>query len=205
MFNWFSKKKDKDLMQDNEQFKEGTKFKWIKGDRFGTVCTLKNIKNNFFVFTDGTKCHLSMLNDMIIQSVGDEPVLDEIELLKQGVGINNQPPGNVIHEVAVQPAVVATPTFVLNNNTQSIQINNINPVIAILDKQNIKPSKIELTFEVKIPKDDLIAVLNSSFDNADEEISKWVALQITHDKIFSSLKNSIKKPKYIKQRGPISD
>jgi len=161
------------------------KYQWIKGDNTGTIETFVETVDGFMVFESKRKLNQQLLGEFMIQIHSDADVLKmeptkalDIEA-ETGLKYENSNKNTPIQQAAqkVEPA---------------------NPIRILLEKQSKNNKvKIELEFEVNVPKKEVIELLQDTFDeDVNEEVIKFSKDKLNKqeiiDKVYSRLEEAIK-------------
>lgn len=180
---WLKKlfKKDKMLTTEELQsLKESLAlvpaYQWVKTELTGTVCYFSDITFGdgvlFVEFTDGSRINYNLLDEMMVK-------LDSVD---QALDINTQPvslnqPVNQIGQAIIRPVAAIKE----------------NPIHSLLKKQKPNGVGVDISLELNMPPKDLYKVLESSFDNAQDEIVEFIVADINIDNIRASVKEAIRK------------
>lgn len=150
-------------------------YKWTKGDNDGEICEYENLFKDpttgiiWINFKGGSRINYSLMNDFMLQI---EPTA-----VKQGVTeqVANMPIRNVM----------------LSDNKAKVTLPD-NPIVSLLQKQ--KPNWVEVGINLKLnlPTKSLYNVLNSSFEDAEDEIIEFVVKDLDIELIKDSLRINIK-------------
>jgi hypothetical protein len=144
---------------------EQEKLQWIKGEKFGTVETVKGIDNEWTLFVSGCRIATNLISEFL------EPVHGA------PLDFNNSP------KPIAPKAINATPT------PQS------SPIRTLFDKQKKNDKvKLNLTFPIEVPKKAIYEIISSSFDTdeVNNELESFIKNQVSEDLILDSLFDSIK-------------
>jgi hypothetical protein len=156
---------------------QGMMFEWIKGDLAGSTNTFKELREageNFFIeFIEGGRIN--------------EDLVDEYTLFYPApAGIQNLP--------SVEKS--STVTSIVYGESQKPGINTDSPIYSLLEKQKKNMVEVSIKIELNLPSKELYSVLSSSFDDAENEITKFVIDGIDIEDIKKSLSESIKRNYY---------
>lgn len=148
---------------------EEVKLQWIKGDKFGTVETVKGIDNEWTLFNSGGRIATNLISEFL------EPV--------DGEPLNFDPPTPALKRAAeVYKEKVPT------------QEATSSPIRTLFDKQKKNDKiKLNLTFPIEVPKKAIYEIISSSFDadEVNDELESFIKNQISDDLILDSLFDSI--------------
>lgn len=183
MWNLLKKIRKKSKMENIEEIdielldKELSPFvyKWTKGDNDGEICEYENLFKDpttgiiWINFRGGSRINYLLLNDFMLQI--------EPSAIKQGA----------IEQVANIPIR----NVMLSDNKAKVTLPD-NPIVSLLQKQ--KPNWVEVGINLKLnlPTKSLYNVLNSSFDDAEDEIIEFVVKDLDIELIKDSLRINIK-------------
>jgi hypothetical protein len=150
-------------------------YKWTKGDNDGEICEYENLFKDpttgiiWINFRGGSRINYLLLNDFMLQI--------EPSAIKQGA----------IEQVANIPIR----NVMLSDNKAKVTLPD-NPIVSLLQKQ--KPNWVEVGINLKLnlPTKSLYNVLNSSFDDAEDEIIEFVVKDLDIELIKDSLRINIK-------------
>jgi hypothetical protein len=150
-------------------------YKWTKGDNDGEICEYENLFKDpttgiiWINFKGGSRINYLLLNDFMLQI---EPTA-----VKQGA----------IEQVANMPVR----NVMLSDNKAKVTLPD-NPIVSLLEKQ--KPNWVEVGINLKLnlPTKSLYNVLNSSFEDAEDEIIEFVVKDLDIELIKDSLRINIK-------------
>ena len=150
-------------------------YKWTKGDNDGEICEYENLFKDpttgiiWINFKGGSRINYLLLNDFMLQI---EPTA-----VKQGA----------IEQVANMPVR----NVMLSDNKAKVTLPD-NPIVSLLEKQ--KPNWVEVGINLKLnlPTKSLYNVLNSSFEDAENEIIEFVVKDLDIELIKDSLRINIK-------------
>ena len=149
---------------------EQEKLQWIKGEKFGTVETVKGIDNEWTLFVGGGRIATNLISEFL------EPVHGAPLDFNPTVPALTQPPTAHKEKILPQPEVAS-------------------PIRTLFDKQKKNDKvKLNLTFPIEVPKKAIYEIISSSFD-ADEvnnELESFIKNQVSEDLILDSLFDSIK-------------
>tara|TARA_R100001163_G_scaffold62133_1_gene52647 strand:- start:7 stop:516 length:510 start_codon:yes stop_codon:yes gene_type:complete len=157
--------KNKTKPEVTKEVEEIVYWQWIKGEKSGRVVSIKDIDDKWINFNEGGRLAKD-LKDEFLQ------VLDK----------------DLTQDLAPKP-VIPQPT------QANIPTEKTSPIRLLLDKQK-KLDKIPLglSFKVNAPKQDIMLVLENSFDlnELNQEVEKFIEDQLDTKEIIKTLKDSIK-------------
>lgn len=160
---------------------EEVKLQWIKGDKFGTVETIKGTDNEWTLFNSGGRIATNLIPEFL------EPV--------NGEPLDFDPPTPALKKAAeVYKQKVPTQEVISS------------PIRTLFDKQKKNDKiKLNLTFPIEVPKKAIYEIISSSFDSEEvnDELESFIKDQISEDLILDSLFDSIKE--LIKTRYKLTD
>ena len=150
-------------------------YKWTKGDNSGTVCEYEDIFKDpttgiiWINFKGGTRINYSLLEEYMI------PIDSSAIVHSEPIVYETTPIRNVMISDARAKAKVPD-----------------NPIVSLLEKQ--KPNWVEVGINLKLnlPTKNLYSVLNSSFEDAEDEIIEFVVRDLDIELIKESLRINIK-------------
>lgn len=150
---------------------EQERFQWIKGDKIGTVETVKGIDGEWTTFESGRRINTGLIPEFLMV-VNGEPL-----------DFSEPPPP----KPALQKAAKTHKEKVVSQPTAS-------PIRTLFDKQKKNDKiKLNLSFPIEVPKEGIYEIISSSFD-ADEvntELESFIKDQISESLIKDSLIQSI--------------
>lgn len=150
-------------------------YKWTKGDNSGTVCEYEDIFKDpttgiiWINFKGGTRINYSLLEEYMI------PIDSSAIVHSEPIVYGTTPIRNVM--ISDARAKTKVPD---------------NPIVSLLEKQ--KPNWVEVGINLKLnlPTKNLYSVLNSSFEDAEDEIIEFVVRDLDIELIKESLRINIK-------------
>jgi hypothetical protein len=187
LISLFKTKKQKPKMEAKEKNIEdlrlkyqGMMFEWIKGDLAGSTNLYKEVKQNgdlFFIeFLEGGRIN--------------EDLIEEYTLFY---------PAPPQHSQSPQPLPIAekssSVTSIVYGESNSVQDPN-SPIYTLLRKQKKNMVEVSIKIELNLPSKELYSVLSSSFEDAENEIIKFVLDGVDIENIKGSLSESIKRNYY---------
>jgi hypothetical protein len=159
---------------------QGMMFEWIKGDLAGTTNLYKEVKQNgdlFFIeFLEGGRIN--------------EELIEEYTLYYPAPLVNTQIP-NPLAGIEKSSSVTS---IVYGESHPNSDPNS--PIYTLLRKQKKNMVEVSIKIELNLPSKDLYSVLSSSFEDAENEIIKFVLDGVDIEDIKKSLSESIKRNYY---------
>jgi hypothetical protein len=156
---------------------QGMMFEWIKGDLVGTTNTFKELREageNFFIeFIEGGRIN--------------EDLVDEYTLFYPA-------PAEIQNLPSIEKS--STVTSIVYGESQKSGVNTDSPIYSLLEKQKKNMVEVSIKIELNLPSKELYSVLSSSFEDAENEITKFVIDGIDIEDIKKSLSESIKRNYY---------
>ena len=156
---------------------QGMMFEWIKGDLAGTTNTFKELREageNFFIeFIEGGRIN--------------EDLVDEYTLFYPA-------PAEIQNLPSIEKS--STVTSIVYGESQKSGVNTDSPIYSLLEKQKKNMVEVSIKIELNLPSKELYSVLSSSFEDAENEITKFVIDGIDIEDIKKSLSESIKRNYY---------
>jgi len=152
-------------------------FQWIKGDYEGKISTVVDtfIEDNieFLVFEDGSQCNSALIGEYIINIPEGEspriPVVTNQELHQKRQA---EPVLKEYKEAAVDKLT--------------------HPVHDLLKISKKKKTKLEISIDIDMPSDELIRIINDSYENGDDIIGEYLVSAINQQIIMSQIENLVK-------------
>jgi hypothetical protein len=149
---------------------EEKKLQWIKGDKLGTVESIKDTEGTWTTFHSGNRIATNLISEFL------EPL--------DGEPLEFDPPA---------PALIkAAEVYKEKVPTQEAASS---PIRTLFDKQKKNDKvKLNLTFPIEVPKKAIYEIISSSFDSneVNDELESFIKDQISEDLILNSLFESIK-------------
>jgi hypothetical protein len=150
-------------------------YKWTKGDNAGNVCEYESIFKDpttgivWINFKGGTRINYSLVNEYMMQ-IDSSPIVQSAPVIEHQVPVKN---------------------VMLSEGKTKIKVSD-NPIVSLLEKQ--KPNWVEVGINLKLnlPTKNLYNVLNSSFEDAEDEIIEFVVRDLDIEIIKESLRINIK-------------
>ena len=149
---------------------EQERLQWIKGDKFGSVETIKGTEGEWTTFEGGGRIATNLLSEFL------EPL--------NGEPLDFNPPTPAL----TKEAEVYKEKLPPKKETSS-------PIRTLFDKQKKNDKvKLNLTFPIEVPKKAIYEIISSSFDSEEvnDELESFIKNQISEDLILDSLFDSIK-------------
>ena len=157
---------------------QGMMFEWIKGDLSGSTNVYKEIKQigeNFFIeFAEGGRIN--------------EDLVEEYTLFYPS------PPSLPNPSIPVEKS--SSVTSIVYGESSNNSLNPDSPIYNLLKKQKKNMVEVSIKIELNLPSKDLYTVLSSSFEDAENEIIKFVIDGVDIENLKKSLSDSIKKNYY---------
>lgn len=149
-------------------------YKWTKGDNSGDVCEYENVFKDpttgiiWINFKGGTRINYALLEEYMIQ-------------IDSSAIVHSEP---ITQQLPVRNVMIA-------DSKSKPQLPD-NPIVSLLEKQ--KPNWVEVGINLKLnlPTKNLYNVLNSSFEDAEEEIIEFVVRDLDIELIKESLRINIR-------------
>lgn len=131
--------------------KPGT-FQWVRGERLGEIVksTGKSIidgDTEYIIFEDGSQCNMGLVGEWIVP------------IESAAIHMNPQPDQSLRIQQKNESA---------NHNTGS------NPVFDLLNRSRKKSAKMEISITVSMPSDELIRVIDDSYENGTRSIGEYL-------------------------------
>ena len=150
-------------------------YKWTKGDNAGNVCEYESIFKDpttgivWINFKGGTRINYSLVNEYMMQ-IDSSSIIQSAPVIEHQVPVKN---------------------VMLSEGKTKIKVSD-NPIVSLLEKQ--KPNWVEVGINLKLnlPTKNLYNVLNSSFEDAEDEIIEFVVRDLDIEIIKESLRINIK-------------
>jgi len=150
-------------------------YKWTKGDNAGNVCEYESIFKDpttgiiWINFKGGTRINYSLVNEYMMQ-IDSSSIVQSAPVIEHQVPVKN---------------------VMLSEGKTKIKVSD-NPIVSLLEKQ--KPNWVEVGINLKLnlPTKNLYNVLNSSFEDAEDEIIEFVVRDLDIEIIKESLRINIK-------------
>ena len=186
LISFFKTKKQDSKMETKEKNLEdltlkyrGMVFEWIKGDLTGSSNLFKGVKQtgeNFFIeFVEGGRIN--------------EELVEEYTLFYPA------PPTPQPLQISGSPEKSSTVTSIVYGESQKAS-NPDSPIYNLLVKQKKNMVEVSIKIELNLPSKELYSVLSSSFEDAENEIIKFVIDGVDIEDIKKSLSESIKRNYY---------
>lgn len=149
-------------------------YKWTKGDNSGDVCEYDNIFKDpttgiiWINFKGGSRINYALMEEYMIQI--DSSAIVHTQPINQSLPLKN--------------------VMIADNRPKNVIPDN--PIVSLLEKQ--KPNWVEVGINLKLnlPTKNLYNVLNSSFEDAEEEIIEFVVRDLDIELIKESLRINIR-------------
>jgi hypothetical protein len=149
---------------------EQERLQWIKGDKIGTVETVKGIDGEWTTFESGRRINTGLIPEFLM-AVNGEPL-----------DFSETPPNPALQKAAktYKEKAVSPPTA--------------SPIRTLFDKQKKNDKiKLNLSFPIEVPKEGIYEIISSSFDvdEVNTELESFIKDQISESLIKDSLIQSI--------------
>ena len=143
-------------------------YQWIKGEHIGQIrksdgSTITEGNLEFLVFTDGSRCNTSLINDYIIQIESEDP--SDLILL------NDLAPQPLTRVEESKPTFSPPPVAPQQVTETPISLS---PLESILHTSKKVKKRVTITVEVEVPPADLIKVVAASFEDGDKQVLKYL-------------------------------
>ena len=151
---------------------DNVKLQWVKGDKFGSVETIKGIDGEWTLFESGGRISTNLISEFL-QAVNGQP-------LDFG---------------SPTPVVEKDGHHIASEIVPPQKTNDQSPIRTLFDKQKKNDKvKLNLIFPIEVPKEDIYEIISSSFDTdeVNEELESFIKNQISEDLILDRLFDSIK-------------
>ena len=151
---------------------DNVKLQWVKGDKFGSVETIKGIDGEWTLFESGGRISTNLISEFL-----------EV--------VNGQP----LDFGSPTPVVEKDGHHIASEIVPPQKTNDQSPIRTLFDKQKKNDKvKLNLIFPIEVPKEDIYEIISSSFDTdeVNEELESFIKNQISEDLILDSLFDSIK-------------
>ena len=154
--------------------KKTSYFQWIRGEQIGKIVksfgeTFIDDNIEFIIFEDGSQCNTALIGEWLSPIDGPQNAL-----------ILPEP------DPIPQPVAVAKPTPVRKEASVS------NPIHDLLRVSKKKKMKIQLNLEVEMPSEDLIKVINDSYDNGSSEIGNFLVASVSQEVIMEQIEKILR-------------
>ena len=187
LISFFKTKKQPSEMETKEKNLEdltlkyrGMMFEWIKGDLAGSTNLFKEVKQtgeNFFIeFQEGGRIN--------------EDLVEEYTLFYPSP-LQLQSP-----QPQTTPEKSSTVTSIVYGGSSQNSYETDSPIYNLLRKQKKNMVEVSIKIELNLPSKELYGVLSTSFEDAENEIIKFVIDGVDIEDIKKSLSESIKRNYY---------
>jgi len=174
IFDFLKRKKKmapEQLQHIKDQLSKVKSFQWVKSERTGQVTHLKDVVEDdgivWVQFTNDSRINYDLLNEYIIMLMPGEQELDLDLPLKVSAKVSSAAPAQVKKQDS--------------------------PIHALLKKQKENRVSIDIQVDLNVPAPELFAVLNQSFENAEDEIISYALLDLNMDIVKKAVGDAIKK------------
>lgn len=158
--------------------KKTSYFQWVRGEQIGKIVksfgeTFIDDNIEFMIFEDGSQCNTALIGEWLSPIEGPQNALilpepDPIQKPVNNIDRHSHPPPS-------QKAQVAS-----------------NPIHDLLRVSKKKKMKIQLNLEVEMPSEDLIKVINDSYDNGTAEIGNFLVASINQEVIMEQIEKILR-------------
>ncbi len=136
----------------------------------------------FLVFEDGSQCNVQLIGEWVvpIDSINDAPYVEEPSqlLVDRGGEVKRVDHSHQNTERAQE--------------TVKAPVSITNPVHELLKISKKKTVKLQFTFEVEMPPEDLIRVVNDSYDNGIDTMCEYLISTANHDKVLEQMNAAVR-------------
>jgi hypothetical protein len=165
-------------------------FEWVKTENEGNLCEFSSFVTEngveYTLFTDGSRIRTELIGDVVLMHNHPDEILN-IRPLDFG---NTE----VLNHLTTEITQDKYNDFDSRNNSIDTAIslsNNIDPVVAILEKTKKRVEKVTITLNLKIPSPELYSVIKDNFDNTDEILLNSVMDQVQENVLKDALKKEL--------------
>lgn len=136
-------------------------YVWAKTERAGDVVTVDTTKGEFTIFTDGTKCRTSLINELLL------PARDDAQA--QSIA----KPFSSIKEIAdvVEPVVETTQAAPVQEANTSTKTDNV--MLEMLRKLSAK-NTIEMPLQLNIPSHEVYELFKDQMDITKSDLNEQI-------------------------------
>jgi hypothetical protein len=159
--------------------KKTSYFQWIRGEQIGKIVksfgeTFIDDNIEFMIFEDGSQCNTALIGEWLSPIDGPQNalILPEPDPIQKPV---NNMPGHSNPPPAPQKAQAVS-----------------NPIHDLLRVSKKKKMKIQLNLEVEMPSEDLIKVINDSYDNGSSEIGNFLVASVSQEVIMEQIEKILR-------------
>ena len=146
-------------------------YQWIKGENSGQIrktdgSTIRDGNMEFLVFTDGSRCNTTLINDYVVEIASDNP--DDFVM---------------INDIAPQPLTkfqqqVVTSQIPTHNVVEILKTVHekpaLSPLESILHAAKKVTKKVTISIEVEVPPANLIKIVEESFENGRDQVLEYL-------------------------------
>jgi len=172
--------------QDFEKY-SNLDFQWIKGENLSIPEKFKGIKNIgdfiFIEFQSGRRINKDLVDEYMVTF----PALPEPPQPQFQTPSPSEPRQK-------KQASESEVTSIVYEEEKSVELDS--PIYKLLRKQKKNMVEIQIKIKMNLPPKDLYNVLLTSFDDAENEITKFILDGVDIDSIKSALSDSVKKTYY---------
>jgi hypothetical protein len=167
-------------------------FQWIKGESQGkfvrsTGKTVNDGMTEYLIFEDGSQCNVQLIGEWLIPMEVPDPY--------------------VAAKPATQPEA-PTPQPISQKEAPA-PISN--PVYDLLKMSKKKPSKIQLNITIDMPSEELIKIIEDSYEGGEESIKEYLVSTVDQKSVMKQIEEilgqkvqaTIKKKKVAKNESTI--
>ena len=181
--------KPEKIQKTREEIFSSSQFEWVKTERAGDICRFKEFEIEgdieYVTFTDNTRIRSEFIGDIVLMHEYAGEILGQ-ELLSADAPII--PENNTLSHLKVE-APINQPEL-QPKNVFHVQ-ENMDPVVAILEKTKKKTEKLVLTLTVKIPSADIFNVIKENFDNTEDILLENVLSQIQENSLREAIRKEL--------------
>ena len=180
--------KPEKIQKSREEIFGSSQFEWVKTERAGDICRFKEFEVEgdieYVSFTDNTRIRSEFVGDIVLMHEYSNEILGQ-ELVREVIV---DKPNTIMQHLRAEQTHTSQAEVLQPKNVFHVQ-ENMDPVVAILEKTKKKTEKLVLTLTVKIPSADIFNVIKENFDNTEDILLENVLSQIQE----SSLREAIRK------------
>jgi hypothetical protein len=164
------------------EMKEPQIFQWVKGEYEGKLVKVVDsfVDDNleFLVFEDGSQCNSALIGEYIMPvAPGATPPLPVVSAFAPPV-----PPKPPVSKESAVPQKSAKVETAASGH----------PVHELLKVSKKKQTKLQLVLEVEMPSEDLIRVVNESYENGGSIIGDYLVSTIDKDALMKQIEELLK-------------
>jgi hypothetical protein len=133
-------------------------FQWVRGERMGQIIkstgeTIIDDNIEYLIFEDGSQCNMQLVGEWIVP----------IESAANAAFVVDPQPNQIMRHTQRTESPVATQ-----------QQAGSNPVFDLLNRSKKKNVKMEISITVSMPSDELIKVIDDSYENGTRLIGEYL-------------------------------